>query len=282
LVATNVCYYLLIEPSMSHMCSFFAAALFVFSWIRARPLARLQDWFVVGLAGGLVGIVRQPDATIVVLPLLDGLLFSRRGLAAWLEGAAVLTAGFFAVFGLQMITWEILNGSPFRSGYLAADEVAFDWLHPQLFGVLFSPDRGAFFWHPLLLVAMAGFLPLLRRERSLTILLLFGFASQAYLVGAWSKSGPFSHAFGARMLISSLPLLSFGLSAALDWAVRHGLRRACWIGGVSLTSWNALFVLQYRLGYISMRELHTVSELTGGKLTMIVDLGRRIWGSLGL
>ena len=71
-------------------------------------------------------------------------------------------------------------------------------------------------------------------------------------------------------------LLLFGLAALLDWALDTRVARVAWALGVGLIAWNALFVVQYRLGFISMSGPYTLGQLTLGKLEMLTELWRRV------
>ena len=278
-LATSFIYYHLAEPSMSHMCSFFSVALLLYLWFRARPIAHWRPCLLIGLAGGLAGAVRQPDATFLLLPAVDLLLSSGR-LLRKTALLAVLGAGFILVFGIQMAVWFKLNGSPFLSGYFTDGTQCFSWLSPHLYGVLFSTNHGLFFWHPVLIFAALGSVWLWRTDRRLTTLLVIGLLIQVYLIACWTYWHQ-SDAFGGRMLIGSLPALALGLAAFLHWASEKRASPACWIGGVCLIAWNALFFLQYRLFFISMHGPYTLRELTIGKLDMILTLARnwmpRLW-----
>ena len=101
------------------------------------------------------------------------------------------------------------------------------------------------------------------------------FAVQVYLVGAWWGWWG-GDSFGNRMLISSFPALALGLAALLDWAIEHNAFSVAGILGCSLVAWNALFFVQYRLGYIPKNETITFSQLTLGKFTMLLDIANRI------
>jgi hypothetical protein len=69
--ATNLLYYVTVEPSMSHACSFFASALFLSLWLSRRPDPTLTQWIILGISGGMVAPVRPPDATRLALPIVD-------------------------------------------------------------------------------------------------------------------------------------------------------------------------------------------------------------------
>ncbi len=114
-LATNFIYYMIVEPSMSHMCSLFAAALLNFVWLRGRATFSLRECLVIGLAGGLVGVVRQPDATLLALPIVDCLLSG--SMVRRVQRIGVILVGFLLVFWIQMLAWQVLNGNPFMSGY---------------------------------------------------------------------------------------------------------------------------------------------------------------------
>jgi len=270
-LATNFIYYLIVEPSMSHMCSLFATSLLMYLWIAARPTPSLRQCFAIGLAGGLVGLVRQPDVTLLLMPVLDD-LFVRKPLMEQGKRLAVIGAGFLSIFWIQMFIWNRLNGSPFLSGYFLKGQYGFAWLSPHLLEVLFSTEHGLFLWHPIFLFAVAGLALLLRRNPRIGGLLLVGFLSQAYVIASWS-SWTQGDAFGGRMFIASLPIFAVGLAAFLHQAhTNDGLALLSFVGSGILVLWNALFLIQYRFGFISMNGPYTLQELTVGKVEMIVKI----------
>ncbi len=272
-LATNVIYYLLAEPSMAHMCSLFAVALLVNVWVSSRPEFSMRNCFVIGLAGGLVGIVRQPDATLLALPVVDCLL-GRGGVLPRVKRIAAVVVGFALIFWIQMMAWQVLNGNPLSSGYFRDSTQRFFWLSPHLVEVLFSTEHGLFLWHPILLFAVAGLFYLGQSQPRLAVLFGAGILLQAYLIAAWWWWSQ-AYSFGGRMFIASLPMFAVGLAAVLQWALEQGASLLCWVTGLGLVFWNALFFLQYRLGYISHGGPYTLRQLTVGKLEMLLDLARR-------
>src|SRR4029453_18165030 len=70
-LGTNLLFYMYVTPPMSHAASFFAAALFLWLWLRAETLAGA---FGIGLAGGLLASVRWQDALFLLTPLCAPLL----------------------------------------------------------------------------------------------------------------------------------------------------------------------------------------------------------------
>jgi len=279
-LATNLIYYMIAEPSMSHACSFFATALFLDIWLRSRPLPDFKQWILLGLAGGLVALVRLQDVTWLALPFLDALWAMRtnmiKGLRSQWHCFLSFGAAALIVFTPQIAVWHALSGTGIRS---ALSRGLFYWFDPELFNVLFSLKHGLYLWHPVLLLATGGLVLLYRRDRALPLFLALMFTAQLYLISAWHGWWG-GHSFGSRMLISSLPALALGLAALIDWAARRNVLPVAGILACSLIVWNALFFAQYRLGYIPKHRSITLNQLTLGKFTMLLDMTERIQAML--
>jgi hypothetical protein len=273
-LATNIIYYMIAEPSMSHACSFFAVALFLELWLRFRPTPAFHQWIFLGMSGGLIASVRFQDSTWLALPFLEALLsmrtHGRSGLRRQLKGFFAFGATAFVVFIPQMAVWTSLNGSPVRISYPHSSRY-FHWLAPESLAVLFSLRHGLYTWHPVLFLATIGLALLYRKDRRLAGLLAIMFATQLYIVGAWIGWAG-GHSFGSRMLISSFPALAIGLAAVTDWAAEHKAFESFAVVSIGLIAWNALFFAQYRLGYISKMHAITFQQLTLGKLLMLRDM----------
>ncbi len=143
-----------------------------------------------------------------------------------------------------------------------------------LLPVLLSLQHGLYVWHPITLAATIGWVWIHPKDKRLAILSAIGFAMQAYVIAAW-RDWSQGDAFGGRMFISSLPILSLGLSAFLS---RFAFPRAIKIisaGATVLLVWNAIFFAQYRLGYIPRGGPITLEQMTAGKIWMLRDLAQR-------
>jgi hypothetical protein len=276
-LSTSLIYYMIAEPSMSQSCSFFAVALFLKLWLQSRPMPTFRQWILLGIAGGLIALVRLQDATWLALPFIDASLnlwANKKAGFGCLKGSLGFGAAACIVFIPQMAVWQVLNGSPVKAGYPYSGDY-FHWFAPKFLNVLFSLRHGLYLWHPVLLLATAGLILLYRKDRHLPFLLGLMFTAQLYLISAWFVWWG-GDAFGGRMLISSLPALALGLAALIDWMVeRKALPTICILGG-SLVLWNALFFAQYRLRYIPQNAAITFNQLTLGKLFMLEDMANRI------
>lgn len=222
-VGSFILWYLVADNSMSHGASMFAVTLFLYAWHETRGNQGARRWALLGAAAGLMALVRWQNVLFVVFPAaeeLGNLIFAatgtprrREGAAAWLRHAlaryAAFIVAFLAAFSPQLLAWRALRGAWFAPP-AAAHGATF--ATPALGDVLFSTDRGLFSWTPLLLLAVLGLLPFLRRERLVGSLLLLALALQVYVNATVEWSG---HGFGARRFANCALIFALGLAALL-------------------------------------------------------------------
>ena len=273
-LGTNVVYYMVIEPSMSHACSFFAVSLLLYLWLKYRPEPPLAGWICLGAAAGLIALVRLPDAMWAALPALDALFALRtRAVAAirgYVKGLAAFGLTAAMVFSPQIAVWQALREVHAKGIYPNAGG-NFHWFAPDLLNILFSLKHGFFLWHPLMLFAAGGLFLLYRRNRIVASLSGLIFVCQLYVLGSWwGWTG--GDAFGGRLLISSIPALTLGLAALIDRADSRGAWRMVCLAAACILAWNALFAAQYSLGYIPKNGAITWDQMTAGKVSMVKNL----------
>ena len=230
-LATPLTYYFVAETFMSHLLSFFAVSLLIYTVSlhggRKSPLG----WSLIGASLGLTGLVRWQDLTFGILPLavLLALWFGKRltPKERLLTGAA-FGGGALVVLLPQLFIFRILYG--FWLGIPQGTE--FVSLVPRhLWEVLFSPLHGLFSWHPLTLLAVIGLLAATTRRvwRVTALWFLTAFALQV-LFNSTLPQWWGGHAFGMRRLINSAPLWTFGFAFLLTL----GSRRKVWIPSLTL------------------------------------------------
>ncbi|HMC76918.1 MAG TPA: hypothetical protein VKH34_07285, partial [Vicinamibacterales bacterium] len=143
-------------------------------------------------------------------------------------------------------------GQWFVSSY---GQLGFTFAHPHLWGVLGSVTKGAFFWAPLLLVAVAGFAwlpPALHRWRLPSAFVL---ALHTYLIASW-WDWQFGASYGHRGFVDVYPLLAPGLAAAFARAGAVPVRRAALaVVVVTLCALSMFQMLQYWHGVLPMADL---------------------------
>jgi hypothetical protein len=160
---------------------------------------------------------------------------------------AVFAAVFLAALAPTFATRQIIYGSPFESGYPGI--ATWHWTSPALVNVLFSSDHGMFSWTPVLLLAVAGFPFLVKRNAMLGIGSVLTFLTYYYFIASYPDWDGLS-SYGNRFFVSLTPIFVLGLSALLSafskWLGKT-LRAAQLAGSVLLVLilWNLGFIFQW-------------------------------------
>ena len=233
-LATPLHFYMEVNPSMAHAASAFSASCLLVTWRRARGTVRVGPWLLVGCCGGLLALVRTYDAALLAMPALDLLIRERR--RAWQPLAAFLAGPMLAAL-LQTLFWLVLYGPGFVAIVLRQSGAV--RIAPHILDVLFAARHGLFAWTPLYLVAVLGWILLVRREWQFGALLLLGFALTLTLTSAtvdwWAADS-----FGQRRMLGLTPFFALGLGEALAFACRRPLvPLACLIAALSF--WTLQF-----------------------------------------
>ena len=272
LAGTPLLFYVYVAPGFAHAASAFAVSLFLWLWLRARTVWTMRDVVLLGLAGGLMAMVREQDLFFVAGPAVDFLrwaLTADRTRAARVAAAGV--ASFLLGYAPQLLAYKALNGH-FGPTELATRKMT--WTSPHAAGVLFSPEHGLFAWTPLLLVAVAG-LVLLAAGRGgtrsagrdaagpaggddvtwIARLGLLMFALQVYVSGSvesWTVAG----AFGQRRFVANTPLFALGLAAVLGMARGTRAPRVALLVALTLgVWWNLGLMAQFGLNRMDRQRL---------------------------
>lgn len=149
-LASPLVYYQGARLSMSHSQVFVLAMLVTWTAFRIWDGDRRgRNWMLLGLAAALLIVTRNLAAVYLIWPAL---VVARR-LRSW-PAAAWLVAGAVVPVLTQLLAWKILHGSWLAYSY--GDE-RFDFSQLHLREVLFSARHGWFYWHPLMLAGIAGF-----------------------------------------------------------------------------------------------------------------------------
>ena len=216
LVSTNLFYYTIFEPSMSHVYDLFTFTLFIFLFIKCYEQPKFIRYVELAFAGILNILVRTQNLVVILLfsiLLVIIPIIQRKKLPL----SYLISYGCISTVGLLIVPWlnNYLYGDPFiipqGNGFL-------NLAKPMILEVLFSLKNGLFSQNPSLLLGIFGFFGFifqeLRRqkltgEKLLLIGLLLSFFYQIYInstaIDWWGGCG-----FGQRRLISSFPLFSFG------------------------------------------------------------------------
>ena len=156
LLGTNLYHYATYDSSFSHAYSFFLFAAFlelVEQW-HARP--RHVTSVLLGVVAGLIVLTRHTNVLLLVFFPLYGVL-NRESFRARLgvirreaRRVALIAAVAAIVVAPQLAISYQATGKPIVSSY---GNLGFYWGSPGIVAVLFSVQKGLFFWTPVLLLA---------------------------------------------------------------------------------------------------------------------------------
>ena len=261
LLGTNLYHYGTFDSSYSHAYSSFLFATFM--WLTARwyqdPTKRTS--VLLGAVGGLIVLVRHTNVLFACVFLLHGLA-TRQDIRTRIDELVrarklVILAAVTAtvVIAPQLLIYYQATGRLIVSSY---GELGFNWTTPQLAGVLFGVRKGLFFWSPLLLIATAGLVMLLRSRKPASAFVIPGvlfLAFHTYLVASW-WDWQFGGSYGHRGFVDTLPIFALGLAAVFERASQHAIMRIALAVIVSLLTALSVFqMLQYWYGILPMSDL---------------------------
>lgn len=280
-LATFMLYYTLWEPYMSHATSFFAVTLFIYYWDATRytgqtAAVRLpRQWAALGLAAGLMMLVRWQNGLIMILPAMESLVLyyclirknSWPAAVSLLAGNILFLLLALAAFFPQMAAWKIIYGSfltiPQGTSFLR-------WNSPFMSELLFSSRHGLYSWSPVVYISTIGWPALFKRDRFLGVCGLTVFLLMTYVNSVvsdwWAGWG-----FGMRRYDGLVILFALGLAAFLNtfrrWSWKSaGIAALCVF--VSFTAYNLWLMDKYL-----DRKLHPGGPVAFNRLLGLSDTG---------
>ena len=217
-LGTNLFYYAVEKPDMTHAYLFTGYAFFLNHFVKildeeeTNGAASLRSLLGLGLIAGILCLVRSSEIVVFAIPALYGLRNRttllrnfRRTLVVFL-----VTAALFAAF--QLGFYRVATGAWFRDGYAG---LSFDWTSPHLLDGLFSYRRGWLVYTPLMVMALLGIFRL--RNCWLLPILVFTVAN-LYLLFSWHIWW-YGNTFGSRPVVQSYAVLALPLAAFLAWVL---------------------------------------------------------------
>ncbi|MEI6682660.1 MAG: hypothetical protein WCO44_08530 [Bacteroidota bacterium] len=249
LLGTNLFYYSLWQPTMSHVYSFFLINGFMWFSIRATREWNTKNALFAGLFFGLTVLTRPTNSIILLLiPFLAG---NREQLmifitSFWKRKRATLM--FFmlvsAILLIQVAAWYIQTGNFFLWSYR---HEGFRFFSPEFMNVLFSYRKGLFVYTPLILVSLGGLVILLVRNRLQFFSMALFLATALFIIASW-WNWYYGDGFGLRAFIDYYGIFAILLALLLN-TVRF---RPALAGFVSMLAVLALFNLLQTWQYTHM------------------------------
>ncbi len=212
LFATNLFYYTLWQPSMSHVYSFFAVNAFLWFSLRSTEEARIRELLFAGLFYGLVILLRPVNGLVLlVVPLLcttnEQLRAFFRSLFPW--KILVPAAAASLVMSIQPAIWHAETGRFFLWSYTGE---GFNLASPEIYKVLFSFRKGLFVYTPFLLLAIPGIFTFVRKPWYRFISLVLFLVAIGWVISSW-WNWYYGDGFGMRPFIDFYGIFAILIAA---------------------------------------------------------------------
>lgn len=257
---TNLFYYSIIEPTMSHLYSFSLVAIFLHygkKWIDSDNKSAAVKC---ALAFGMIALVRPANILIGLWLIYEagGVLKLWKAKRDLMRSVPHTIAAVFAIlfpFFIQMIVWKIQTGSWFYNSY---GEEAFHFGQPHMIDFLFSYKKGLFVYTPLTFVALFGLISLWKKESGKAVIAVLFLIVVIYVLSCWWMWF-YGGSFGSRVMVEYLPIFALLLYFLLSGIKLQAVRVSVLSLIVVLTLFCQFQTFQYRYFLIHW------SEMTGEK-----------------
>ncbi len=208
-LCTNLYYYGIEHPGLTHIYSFFLISFSLLLIKRGHPKIDIILMPIFALL-----LLIRPTNFVVILALIVIYVYLNQTTLKdiRLKNILIGVAIGIALILPQMFYWHWVNGSCVMYSY--KNEGFTNWHHPYILEVLFAACNGFFTYAPIFILSFIGFkyYPI---NKLVTMVCLVSFVSILYLNASW-WCWPFGCAYGARAFIEYYPFLALGLAAFLE------------------------------------------------------------------
>ncbi len=247
---TPIAFYYFAYGLMSHITSLAAVGLLFIGWHQTRTERSFRHWAILGAISGVMVMVRPQDISFLSIFLVEIVLEWEKVKSRWqqwLKGVGIAAVTALLAFSPQMMVWGFLYGNPLQLPKI--EEM--HWFSPNLIPVLFSEYNGLISWSPVILLLLAGFPFLWKKDRVLATGAGVALVLAWYLNAAneiWWAGGSFGN---RRFLNCAVPFL---IVIAAGFA---GIRTVTFrILAVLLTLWTVWLMGAERAGLLNLAHFH--------------------------
>jgi hypothetical protein len=223
---SNLFYYAVCDPGMSHIYSFFlfSGLLYLIDRFLPRRHFPYGTTFVAGVVIGLIVLIRPTNLIFIIAVFLMNttrLNDLRRGMRSLdlLRHLAIMAFAASIVWLPQMLYWKVAFGSWLTWPYTG--EGFSNWSAPEFNKFLFSTNNGLIPYAPMILVILFGMIIQWRYgERLKSSASLFALVA-VIMIGASWWVWHFGCGFGSRTVVEYMALFASSLFAFHSWMTKH-------------------------------------------------------------
>lgn len=228
-LGTQLYYYALHEPGMSHVYSFSMIATLLNLYQRQLLEPKNSRWLLISLVIALIIFLRPINVVFAFafLPLAKSLSKSKEFITAFFKSGLLIIVSSILILGLffflQAYMYHLQTGNWWIYSY---GEDGFNWTTPQIGNVLFSYRKGLFIYTPLLLLALAGVWFMRKKLSNLSLLSWFAIMLlYLYITASWWYWA-YGGSFGMRPFIDTYALWAIPFAALCEYALKSKIKAA--------------------------------------------------------
>jgi len=247
---TNLFNYATYENVFSHVYSFFLINLLIFITPKWAAKKDLKNAIIIGIVAGLILLVRFTNLIFLFITILYNfksvkifLEKVKNNLKLYYKQIGIIILIILAINFFQFFYWKYMSGKWLIKAYL--DE-GFLFLQPKLTKVMFSTEKGLFFWSPILIFATVGLFMFKNTARRYLFAFIFVLITHLYLVSSW-WNWEYGWSFGHRAFTDCLGIFAIGLGGLFSGLKRRWLKITMLLFSFALTFLSIFQMLQYWL-----------------------------------
>jgi hypothetical protein len=251
--ATIEYHYTINTPGWAHMPAFALVCFLLFHFKKMTVVFNALSITVIIAGLSFLFFIRPTDTIIIlVAPFLaaNPKEFLEIFKKVFSERKAIIIGALLAAIPLicQLAIYKIYTGQFIVWSY--GSKEGFDFLHPEIFKVLFSYAKGFFVYTPICFLALFGFFRLYKMNKYLFTGVMIYMVLNIYVISSW-WSWNYGFCFGARAFIEHHPLFFFLLALLLD--IKNGLIKITTVVVIAFFSFLNLFQThQVTLGILDL------------------------------
>jgi len=211
----------------AHGFLFAIYAVLIWFTIRWHEEQKVNHAIRIGLAIGLITLIRPNEIVCLLIPLFWG-VYNKTSLMEKIRlllnhRYQVLLIGVlaFVVFLPQLIYWKVYTGQFLFYSYNNSGE-GFDFLSPHTLKFLFSFRKGFFIYTPVMIFSIFGLYRLYKRNKGVFYPVLIYFIVNLYIVSSWTCWWYAGTTYSSRSLVSSFLLMSVPMGYFLEYFFNRG------------------------------------------------------------
>lgn len=259
LYGTNLFYYTVSEPSLSHVYSFSFCSIFLYFSYKSFQEFRLKHLLLATAAFSILFIIRPTN--VLMLLFVPFFASGSAQLKTFLQTALSLKRiAFFTIIALlitsvQLLLWYFETGKAFVWGYGGE---SFNFSSPHIIEFLFSYRKGVFVYAPILFVILLITIFIFFKNKNyyqILVLTIF-LTTIIYVCSSWHQWW-YGGSFGMRPFIDFYPVFALLLGVSLS-SLTLKWRVASFIISSLLIGLAIVQTIQYRKFIISADKMNKV------------------------